>query len=90
MDSAWCFGINMTGESVRCTKASNKVVEALFVLGVLWVELLKTAFEPKRSKDCRSPVTWANNIDTVKVILASEKVQVGIDEGQSWACSPVS
>jgi len=74
VNSAWCFGIDVTRESVRCTKASDEVVKTLFVLGVLWVELLKTAFKPEGSKDCRSPVTWTNNIDTVKVILAGEEV----------------
>lgn len=35
-------------------------------------------------------MTRANDVYAVNVILAGEVVQVGVDEGETWACSPMT
>ena len=81
---------SVPGEAAWDAECSNQVLKAGLVAGVLGPEGAKGALEPEAGEDSGSAVSWADDVEHLLVGLADETVEVRVDEGETWAGTPVT
>jgi hypothetical protein len=80
----------MTRKATGGAKLRDQVMKTLSVIRILGVEPLQATFQPERCEYSGSSVTGTDDVNEVEVVLLREVIKMGIHEGETRACSPVS
>lgn len=71
-------------------ECGDQVLQTLLVASVLGPEGTEGALKPEAREESGCTVSWADDIEHGLLGLANETVGVSVDEGETWAGSPVT
>jgi len=78
VDCTRSFGVDVAGESTRNAEASDELLKACTVAGVLWKEGAEGVFEPETGKNCGCSVTGTDDQEGVETRFMDDSVEVCI------------